>query len=167
MTGMLCWCCGEEPIRSIDFDDGERVVRFSHNCRVLAVAKQRVREARHQAGKNAERMAVMELLLRELEDGELYDREDEPAARGCRFQVECKDAPKDDVNRASRPCWRCRRRALLAAIDLERDFEGTTFSAVLDADTCPACRETDGQEGKPAPHPGCTNPNGCRCSASV
>jgi hypothetical protein len=67
MTGMLCWACGMEPVRSVDFEGDERIVRFRHKCPVLAVAKQRVLEARRAASARAERMATMEQLLRRIE----------------------------------------------------------------------------------------------------
>jgi len=43
------------------------------------------------------------------------------------------------------------------------------WSSCMDKNTCFACREMDGEEWKRkkdaarTPHPGCTNPEGCRC----
>jgi hypothetical protein len=76
------------------------------NSDTLEFASARVRELLRAAPE-------MEALLRELEDGVLYDWEDEIAVKGCPFDIAC----PDDVDRQHRPCWRCRRRALLARLD--------------------------------------------------
>lgn len=44
------------------------------------------------------------------------------------------------------------------------------YRSVLDAHTCPACRQADGATcdvGKLPPHPNCTSENGCRCTVAV
>jgi hypothetical protein len=146
MTGMLCWACGLEPIQSVEFEGAERVVRFRHNCPVLAMAKQRVLDARRAAAARAERMATMELLLRE-------------------YNARASGAVEDLDLVTALQTFERNVRILIDAIDQEHEFQNRTYSAVIDADTCPACRETDGQRGKPVPHPACTNPNGCRCWA--
>jgi len=54
----------------------------------------------------------------------ILDREDEPITRGCMFQVECADAPADDLARHIRPCWPCRWRALMKRLDEARKAGG-------------------------------------------